>query len=178
MLLNISVLPLKKQKKNINKSQISRSVPIYENYSQDTTHQVIRGEVSLFCLFLPQNWFKFQRKQRVMSESLLRHCTLLRFGRLYDDLFSHNANTCRDHSFSGVFWSSHTALTCLRLGIGVGHRNTWAQCDREGSNTLAWSHRTVIPEGETYCRFFRVFFQLEGIYWRRQTTLSLFVVSQ
>lgn len=107
---------------------------------------------SFFPLSHPLNIFqtlKQQQQQRVMLEYSLRHWTLWLFVLWILRLVSPG----RDHSFSGMFRSSHTAMRCLRLGISVGHRNMWTSYEYEGSDSLAWSYHTAIPEGNEILNF-------------------------
>lgn len=85
-------------------------------------YQVIHWKV-IFACFIHKT--DFDLKQRVRLEYILRHCTLTLWQIVLWLFFFYTMQTqrvvpWRDHSFSGIFWSSRTALTWLRLGIGVG----------------------------------------------------------
>lgn len=102
-------------------------------------YQVIYWWV-IFACFIYKTDFRLQTKQRVMLEYILRHCT----STLWQIVLwiSYTKQTYKESSRVEITvlvssFGVHTAITCLRLGIGVGHRNMWTQCEHEGSNTLA-----------------------------------------
>lgn len=100
-----------------------------------------------FCLFHPQTRFSTHKATgnvRVYSKALYIYT-------LVDNIvnFLHNENVQRvfprrDHSFSGIFWSSHS-YNLFKAGDRCRPQKHVNMC--EGSNTLAWIFYTAIPEG-------------------------------